>query len=97
MAYIFIREVSNKLITKFEYYYINLQYSNFFDKYLSDFIKHYYILIRSTNTVTELVFETNESMKQFDAISNTIDMITEQTNLLALNIHLRLFTFIQLI
>lgn len=43
------------------------------------------ITMNSTNTVTELVFETNESMKQIDAISNTIDMITAQTNLLALN------------
>ncbi|NLK99317.1 MAG: methyl-accepting chemotaxis protein [Clostridiales bacterium] len=43
------------------------------------------ITMNSTNTVTELVFETNESMKQIDAISNTIDMITRQTNLLSLN------------
>lgn len=43
------------------------------------------ITMSSTNTVSELVFETNESMKQIEAISNTIDMITAQTNLLALN------------
>lgn len=43
------------------------------------------ITMNSTITVSELVFETNESMNQIDAISNTIDMITEQTNLLALN------------
>lgn len=43
------------------------------------------ITMNSTNTVTEMVFETNESMKQIDAISNTIDMITGQTTLLSLN------------
>ncbi len=40
---------------------------------------------KSTATVSELVFETSESIKQIDAISDTIDLITEQTNLLALN------------
>jgi methyl-accepting chemotaxis protein len=41
--------------------------------------------MESTLTVSELVYETKESMKQIDAISNTIDEITAQTNLLALN------------
>ncbi len=39
----------------------------------------------ATTKVSELVYETSESMKQIDAISNTIDAITAQTNLLALN------------
>lgn len=41
--------------------------------------------MESTLTVSELVYETKESMKQIDAISNAIDEITAQTNLLALN------------
>jgi len=41
--------------------------------------------MQSTAKVSELVFETSESMKQIDAISDTIDNITEQTNLLSLN------------
>jgi methyl-accepting chemotaxis protein len=40
---------------------------------------------KSTANVSELVLETSESMKQIEAISNTIDMITAQTNLLSLN------------
>jgi methyl-accepting chemotaxis protein len=43
------------------------------------------LTMQSTSRVSELVFETSESMKQIDAISDTIDLITEQTNLLALN------------
>ena len=39
----------------------------------------------ATTKVSELVYETSESIKQIDAISNTIDAITAQTNLLALN------------
>jgi methyl-accepting chemotaxis protein len=39
----------------------------------------------ATTKVSELVYETSESMKQIEAISNTIDAITAQTNLLALN------------
>lgn len=39
----------------------------------------------STANVSKLVLETSESMKQIEAISNTIDMITTQTNLLSLN------------
>lgn len=41
--------------------------------------------MNSTTKVSELVYETSESMKQIEAISNTIDAITAQTNLLALN------------
>lgn len=41
--------------------------------------------MKSTLDVSELVFETKESMKQIEAISNTIEEITAQTNLLALN------------
>lgn len=41
--------------------------------------------MQSTTKVTEIVYETSESMKQIDAISNTINSITAQTNLLALN------------
>jgi methyl-accepting chemotaxis protein len=43
------------------------------------------ITMKSTAEVSELVYETRESMKQIDAISNTIDTITAQTNLLSLN------------
>lgn len=43
------------------------------------------LTMQSTAKVSQLVFETSESMKQIDAISNTIDAITAQTNLLALN------------
>lgn len=39
----------------------------------------------ATTKVSELVYETGESMQQIDAISNTIDEITNQTNLLSLN------------
>jgi methyl-accepting chemotaxis protein len=41
--------------------------------------------MNATSKVSELVYETSESMKQIDAISDTIDAITEQTNLLSLN------------
>jgi methyl-accepting chemotaxis protein len=41
--------------------------------------------MKSTAKVSELVFETSESMQKIDAISDTIDAITAQTNLLALN------------
>lgn len=41
--------------------------------------------MKSTANVSALVTETSESMKQIDAISNTIDNITAQTNLLSLN------------
>lgn len=41
--------------------------------------------MNSTTHVSTLVTETSESMKQIDAISNTIDTITAQTNLLSLN------------
>lgn len=41
--------------------------------------------MNATTKVSELVYETSESMKQIEAISNTIDAITAQTNLLALN------------
>ena len=41
--------------------------------------------MNATAKVSELVYETSESVKQIDAISNTIDAITSQTNLLALN------------
>lgn len=41
--------------------------------------------MKSTSNVFALVTETSESMKQIDAISNTIDNITAQTNLLSLN------------
>lgn len=43
------------------------------------------LTMQSTAKVSKLVYETSESMKQIDAISNTIDAITSQTNLLALN------------
>lgn len=43
------------------------------------------LTMNSSDSVTKLVFETNESMKQIDDISDTISKITEQTNLLALN------------
>jgi methyl-accepting chemotaxis protein len=39
----------------------------------------------STARVSELVYDTSESVNQINAISDTIDLITEQTNLLALN------------
>jgi methyl-accepting chemotaxis protein len=41
--------------------------------------------LQSTSKVSELVSATNESMKQINTISDTIDMITSQTNLLSLN------------
>lgn len=41
--------------------------------------------MKSAANVSALVTETSESMKQIDAISNTIDNITAQTNLLSLN------------
>ena len=41
--------------------------------------------MKSTSNVFTLMTETIESMKQIDAISNTIDNITAQTNLLSLN------------
>lgn len=40
---------------------------------------------QSTSKVSELVYETSESMEQISAISTTIEKITAQTNLLALN------------
>lgn len=43
------------------------------------------ITMESTEQVSALVFETNESMKQIDEISNTIDAITARTSLLSLN------------
>ncbi|MDF2822493.1 MAG: chemotaxis protein [Clostridiales bacterium] len=41
--------------------------------------------MKSTSEVTELVYETSESMKQINVISTTIETITAQTNLLSLN------------
>ena len=41
--------------------------------------------IESTTKVSDMVYAVSESMKQIDAISDAIDMITSQTNLLSLN------------